>query len=58
MAYAGGTLRQHPERRAAMWGYGWHGALHDFFSLLAFAALAAACFIFARGLAALQHASY
>ena len=26
--------------------YSWHGALHDLFSLLAFVALAAACFVF------------
>jgi Protein of unknown function (DUF998) len=29
-------------------GYSWHGALHDLFSLPAFAALAAACFVFGR----------
>lgn len=28
--------------------YSWHGALHDLFSLLAFVALAAACFVFGR----------
>jgi hypothetical membrane protein len=29
-------------------GYSWHGALHDLFSLPAFVALAAACFVFGR----------
>lgn len=29
-------------------GYTWHGALHDIFSLLAFVALAVACFVFGR----------
>lgn len=29
-------------------GYSWHGALHDLFSLVAFVALAAACFVFSR----------
>jgi hypothetical membrane protein len=29
-------------------GYSWHGALHDIFSLAAFVALAAACFVFGR----------
>lgn len=33
-------------------GYSWHGALHDLFSLTAFVALAAACFVFARRFAA------
>ena len=33
-------------------GYSWHGALHDLFSLFAFAALAAACCVFARRFAA------
>jgi hypothetical membrane protein len=33
-------------------GYSWHGALHDIFSLLAFVALAAACFVFNRRFAA------
>ena len=35
-----------------MAGYSWHGALHDLFSLFAFAALAAACCVFARRFAA------
>jgi hypothetical membrane protein len=29
-------------------GYSWHGALHDLFSLPAFVALTAACFVFGR----------
>jgi hypothetical protein len=29
-------------------GYSWHGAVHDLFSLTAFVALAAACFVFGR----------
>ncbi len=29
-------------------GYSWHGALHDLFSLPAFVALGAACFVFGR----------
>ncbi len=33
-------------------GYSWHGALHDLFSLTAFVALAAACFVFGRRFAA------
>ena len=33
-------------------GYSWHGAPHDLFSLFAFAALAAACCVFARRFAA------
>ena len=33
-------------------GYSWHGALHDLFSLPAFVALAAACFVFGRRFAA------
>jgi hypothetical membrane protein len=33
-------------------GYSWHGALHDLFSLAAFVALAAACFVFGRRFAA------
>ena len=37
-----------PDRMA---GYSWHGALHDLFSLFAFAALAAYC-VFARRFAA------
>ena len=32
--------------------YSWHGALHDLFSLPAFVALAAACFVFGRRFAA------
>jgi hypothetical protein len=53
-AYAGGRdVATASGTAAAMWGYSWHGALHDFFSLLAFATLAAACFMFARGFAAL-----
>lgn len=35
-----------------MLGYSWHGALHDLFSLSAFVALAAACFVFGRRFAA------
>jgi len=31
-----------------MSGYSWHGTLHDLFSLLAFVALAVACFVFGR----------
>ena len=31
-----------------MYGYSWHGALHDIFSLAAFVALAVACFVFGR----------
>ncbi|MCA1719257.1 MAG: DUF998 domain-containing protein [Actinobacteria bacterium] len=31
-----------------MYGYSWHGALHDIFSLAAFVALAAACFVLGR----------
>jgi hypothetical membrane protein len=38
-----------PDRMA---GYSCHGALHDIFSLFAFAALATACFLFARRFAA------
>lgn len=33
-------------------GHSWHGVLHDAFSLAAFAALAAACFVFGRCFAA------
>ena len=33
-------------------GYTWHGALHDLFSLPAFVALGAACFVFGRRFAA------
>jgi hypothetical membrane protein len=33
-------------------GYSWHGALHDLFSLSAFVALSAACFVFGRRFAA------
>lgn len=33
-------------------GYSWHGALHDFFSLAAFVALSAACFVLGRWFAA------
>ena len=33
-------------------GYSWHGALHDLFSLAAFVALSAACFVFGRRFAA------
>jgi hypothetical membrane protein len=29
-------------------GYSWHGAFHDLFSLVAFVALAVACFVFGR----------
>ena len=35
-----------------MSGYSWHGALHDLYSLTAFVALAAACFVFGRRFAA------
>ena len=38
-----------PDRMAR---YSWHNALHDLFSLFAFAALAAACCVFARRFAA------
>ncbi len=38
-----------PDRLPA---YSWHGALHDLFSLPAFVALAAACFVFGRRFAA------
>ena len=39
---------------APLWlsGYSWHDALHDLFSLTAFVALAAACFVFGRRFAA------
>lgn len=35
-----------------LYGYSWHGALHDLFSLPAFVGLAAACFVFGRRFAA------
>jgi uncharacterized membrane protein YbjE (DUF340 family) len=41
-----------PSRDTGPAGYTWHGALHDFISLPAFLALAAACFVFGRRFAA------
>lgn len=35
-----------------LYGYSWHGALHDLFSLAAFAALAASCFVIGHRFAA------
>lgn len=41
-----------PETPDRLSGHSWHGALHDLFSLIAFVALAAACFVFAHRFAA------